>query len=54
MLMTFEEIVLIQTAKGNILIPTNGMQENVRMLFDRTYITEKKARKLILKFGKKE
>ena len=28
-LISFEEIVLIQTA--NILNPTNGMQENVRM-----------------------
>ena len=52
-----EEMVLMQTAKGNILNPTNGMHEDVRMLFDsgsqRTYITEKLARKLKLKLGKK-
>ena len=54
-LMSFEEMVLMQTAKGNVLNPTNWMQENVRMLFDsrsqRTYITEKLARKLKLKLG---
>ena len=56
-LISSEEMVLMQTAKGNFLNPTNGMQENVRMLFDsgsqRTYITEKLARKLNLKLGKK-
>ena len=56
-LMSSEEMVLMQTAKGNVLNPANGMQENVRMLFDsgsqRTYITEKLARKLKLKLGEK-
>ena len=52
-LISSEEMVLMQKAKGNNLDPTNGMQENVRMLFDsgsqRTYITEKLARILNLK-----
>lgn len=56
-LISSEEMVLMQTAKGNILNPINGMQENVRMLFDsgsqRTYITENLARKLNLKLGNK-
>ena len=57
-LMSSEEMVLMQTAKGNVLNPTSGKQENVRMLFDsgsqRTYITEKLARKLKLKLGGKK
>ena len=55
--MSTGEMVLMQTAKGNVLNPTNGMQENVRMLFDSgsqsTYITEKLARKLKLKLEEK-
>ena len=56
-LISSEEMVLMQTIKGNILHPINGMQENVRMLFDsesqRTYITDNLARKLNLKLGNK-
>ena len=57
-LMSSEEMVLMQTAKGNVLNPTNWMQGNVRMVIDsgsqRTYITEKLARKLKLKLGGKK
>ena len=56
-LISSEEIVLMQTAQWYVLNPINGMQENVRMLFDsgsqRTYITENLARKLSLKLGNK-
>ena len=56
-LMSSDEMVLMQTAKGSILNPINGMQETVRMLFDSgsqgTYITENLARKLNLKLGNK-
>ena len=49
-------MALMQTGKGNSQNPANGIQENVRMLFDsgqRTCITEKLARKLNFKLGKK-
>ena len=43
-LISSEEMVLMQTAKGNILNLRNGMRDNVRMLFDSgsqgTYVTE--------------
>ena len=42
-LISSEEMVLMQTARGNILNPNNEMEENARMLFDsrsqKTYIT---------------
>ena len=51
-LISSEEIVLIQTAKGNSLNPTNRMQMRVQMLYNsgsqRTYISERFARKLNL------
>ena len=45
-LISSEKMVLMQTAIGNILNPTNGMQE-------RTYITEKLAKKLNLNWRKR-
>lgn len=55
-LISSEEMVLMQTAKGNTLNSINGVRQHVRMLFDsgsqRTYITEKLARILNLKLGK--
>ena len=56
-LISSEEIVLIQTAKSNILNPTNRMQVRVQMLYNsgsqRMYITERFARKLNLNGEKK-
>ena len=56
-LMSSEEMVLMQTAKGNVFNKVNGKQENIRMLFDsgsqRTYVTEDLAKKLSLKLGEK-
>ena len=56
-LMSSEEMVLMQTAKGNVFNKVNGKQENVRMLFDsgsqRTYIAVDLAKKLSLKLGEK-
>ena len=50
-------MVLMQTARGNILNPNNEMEENACMLFDsgsqRTYITEALAEKLNLTLGEK-
>ena len=49
-LISSEEMVLMQRARGNILNPNNEMEENARMLFysgsQRTYITEALAKKL--------
>ena len=48
-LISSEEMVLMQTARGNILNPNNEMEENARMLFDsgsqRTYKSEALAKK---------
>ena len=56
-LMSPEEMVLMQTAKCNVFNKVNGKQENIRMLFDsgsqRTYITEDLAKKLSLTLGEK-
>ena len=56
-LISSEEMVLKQTARGNILNPNNEMEENARMLFDsgsqRTYIAEALAKKLNLTLGEK-
>ena len=56
-LMSSEEMVLMQTAKCNVFNKVNRKQENIRMLFDsgsqRTYITEDLAKKLSLTLGEK-
>ena len=56
-LMSSEEMVLMQTAKCNVFNKVNGKQENIQMLFDsgcqRTYITEDLAKKLSLTLGEK-
>ena len=56
-LMSPEEMVLMQTAKCNVFNKVTGKQENIRMLFDsgsqRTYITEDLAKKLSLTLGEK-
>ena len=56
-LISSDKMVLMQTARGNILNPNNEMEENACMLFDsgsqRTYITEALAKKLNLTLGEK-